>query len=105
MHNAEYTIPDSSSSVGISLNAGITTSLNVLYGTAPAGTAFSVMYDVNPDFSTEFALDTVAAVGSQKVYTWSTADMIELDGFLRITNSGGQTITNAWAQQRASFSN
>lgn len=95
------TIPSASSSIGIPLNAGSTTSLNVLYGTAPSGTAFSVMYDINSDFSTEYALDTVAAVASQKVYTWSTQNDVELDGFIRITNSGGQDITGAWGQQRA----
>lgn len=95
------TIPNSSSSMGWAVNAGITTSLNVRYGTVPTGTAFSVMYDVQPDFSTEYALDTVASVALQKVYTWSTNGMIELDGFIRITNSGGQDITSSFIQQRA----
>jgi len=94
------TIPSSSSSMGFPLNGGVMTSINVLYGTAPAGTAFSVMYSITPDFAAEYALSAVAAVALQKAYTWSTG-MLELDGFVRITNSGGQDITAAYIQQRA----
>ena len=101
MRNPTEVIPSGSSSTSIPLNAGITTSLNVVFASAPAGTAFSVMYDVTNAFSTEYAIDTVASVGSQTVYTWSTADGIELDGFIRITNSGGVDINNAYGQQRA----
>lgn len=101
MRTPTYTIASGSYSIGEPLNAGITTSLNVLYGTAPSGTAFEIRYDVQPDFSTEYVLDTVAAVGSQKSYTWSTADVIELDGFIRIKNTGSQDITAAYVQQRA----
>jgi len=94
-----YTIPSGSSSVGMAVNPGIVTDLNVVYGTAPAGTAFNIMYDVDNTFATEYILDTVAAVALQKVYTWSTADMIRLSGFIRITNAGGQNITAAYIQQ------
>ncbi len=97
------TIASGSSSIGMPVNAGLTTSINVLYGTAPAGTAFNVMYDINPTFATEYVLSAVAAVALQKVYTWSTDGMIELDGFIRITNAGGQDITGAWLQQRAAM--
>lgn len=97
------TIPSGSSSLGLAVNAGLTTSINVLYGTAPTGTAFNVMYDINPTFATEYVLSAVASVASQKVYTWSTDGMIELDGFIRITNAGGQDITGAWLQQRAAM--
>lgn len=96
------TIPSGSSSLGVPLNAGLTTSVNVLYGgTAPSGTAFNIMYDVDPTFATEYVYQAVASVSSQKVYTWSTAGMVELDGFIRITNAGSQDITKAWVQQRA----
>lgn len=95
------TIPTSKSSMGIALNPGLNTTLNVLYGTAPSGTAFTVMYDINSDFSTEFAIDTIAVVGSQKAYVWSTAGVILLSGFLRITNAGGTSITHAYGQQTA----
>ncbi len=98
------TIPSGSYSLALPLNAGITTSLNVLYGTAPSGTAFEIYYSITPDFADSFALDTVAAVALQKTYVWSTAEVIELDGFIRIKNTGSQDITHAYGQQRATFS-
>lgn len=94
-----YTIPTTKSSVGMAVNAGIVTDLNVVYGTAPAGTAFNIMYSSTNTFADEYILDTVAAVALQKVYTWSTANMIRLSGFIRITNAGGQDITAAYIQQ------
>jgi len=97
------TIASSSSTTSVPLNAGLTTSLNVLFATAPAGTAFSIMYDIDPTFANAYALDTVAAVALQTLYTWSTANLIELDGFIRITNSGGQNISEAYCQQRAAM--
>ncbi len=94
------TIPTTGSSIGVPLNAGITTSFNVIFGgTAPSGTAFNVMYDVVPTFATEYVYHAVTSVSSQKVYTYSISE--ELDGFVRITNAGGQSITGAWVQQRA----
>ena len=102
MRTAAVTIPDGSSSVGFALNAGITTSINVLYATAPSGTAFNVMYADNNLFTNEYVYKAVASVASQKLYTYSVAD--ELDGFFRITNSGSQTINEAYLQQRASYS-
>ncbi len=103
MRTPEYTILDSGHSVGVPLNAGMNTDLNVEYAAAPAGTAFSVMYDVTPDFATEYALDTVAAVALQTTYTWAVADNVHLSGFIRIANSGGQTISAAYAQQMACY--
>lgn len=104
MRTPDPVIPTAKNSVGVPLNAGITTSLNVLYAAAPAGTAFSIMYDIDPTFANEYALDAVPAVALTTLYTWSTSDMIELDGFIRIANSGGQNIDEAYVQQRATFS-
>lgn len=101
MRTATYTIPSGSSSMSIPLNAGINTTINVVYGTAPAGTAFSIMYDIDPTMTNEYALDTVAAVALQKLYTWSTAEVILLGGRIRITNSGGTAITAVYVQQTA----
>jgi hypothetical protein len=103
MREADPVIPNASSSVGKALNAGLTTAINVQFAAAPAGTAFSIMYDVDDDVANEYALDTVAAVALQKVYTWSTDGLIQLDGFIRITNSGGQNINEAYLQQRATM--
>lgn len=96
---ATNTIPTANSSVGVPVNVGLTTTFNVLYGTAPAGTAFSVMFDIDQTFATEYALAAIPAVAAQKLYTWSTDGMIELSGFIRITNSGGQDITKVLVQQ------
>jgi hypothetical protein len=90
--------------MGIAVNAGLNTSINVLFDAAPAGTAFSVMYDIDPTFANEYALDTVAAVALQTLYTWSTDGLILLTGFIRITNSGGQDINEVWIQQTATTS-
>jgi len=105
MRTATYTIPSGSFSMGIAANSGLATSFNVLFGTAPAGTAFEIRYDINPDFSTEYVLDTVAASGTNKAYTWSVTTLSALDGFIRIKNTGGQDVTAAYVQQTASFSN
>jgi len=104
MSTADPVIPNASSSVGKAVNAGLTTGINVQFAAAPAGTAFSVMYDVDDDFGNEYALSTVAAVGGQKVYTWATDGLVLLSGFIRITNSGGQNINEAYLQQTASTS-
>lgn len=95
---AEATIPSGSSSIGIPVNPGCQTDINILFGTAPAGTAANVMYDIQPDFSTEYVLSALPAVALQKVYTFTTQN-IRLSGFIRITNAGGQDITGAWLQQ------
>lgn len=105
MRDPTEAIPDGSFSMGIPLNAGITTSFNVKYGTAPSGTAVEIRYAMTPDFDSEIVLDTVPASGTDKIYVWSSADVIELDGFIRLKNTGGQTVTAAFGQQRASFSN
>ena len=104
MRTPDPVIPDSDSSMGIAVNAGLNTSINVLFDAAPAGTAFSVMYDIDPTFANEYALDTVAAVALQTLYTWSTDGLILLTGFIRITNSGGQDINEVWIQQTATTS-
>lgn len=92
-------IPDGSFSLGQAVNPSMATDINVEFASAPAATAFEIRYDVNPDFSTEYVLDTVAASGAQTTYTWSTADNIRLSGFLRIKNTGGQNISGAWLQE------
>lgn len=102
MRTATYAIPSGSYSIGVPLNAGITTSFNVVYGTAPSGTAFEVRYDYQPSQATEYVLDSVASVASRKVYTWSTSSLIELDGFVRIKNTGSQDCV-VYVQQRATF--
>lgn len=96
-------IPDGESSIGMPLNAGLTTSINVLFNAIPSGTAFNVMYDIVPTFANEYVLSAVAAVGGQSLYVWSTDGLIELDGFVRITNDGGENIDGAWLQQRAAM--
>lgn len=95
------TIPSGSSSMGVACNAGISMGITVTYGTAPTGTAFTVRYDNAPTFANEIILATVASVSSQKIYRWSSDSVTEIDGFIRITNAGGQDITQANAQQRA----
>lgn len=96
-------IPSGSSSMGWAVNDGEMLSINVLYGTAPSGTAFSVMYSITPDFDAEYVLQAITAVALQKAYTFSTS-LLELDGFIRITNSGGQSTSKAYIQQRATVS-
>lgn len=97
MREADPVIPDGESSIGIAVNAGIATDINVLFNAAPSGTAFNVMYDIDPTFTNEYVLQAVAA-GSDVLYTWTTNS--ELSGFIRITNDGGQDINEAYAQQR-----
>lgn len=99
MRTPTYVIPTGSFSMGIALNAGLNTTLNVLYASAPAGTAFEVRYDIDPTFANEYVLDTVAAVALQTLYTWSTANIILLSGFIRIKNTGTASISECYAQQ------
>ncbi len=93
-------IPTTSKSMGIACNAGISTGVTVTYGTAPSGTAFNIEYDNSPTFANAIVLAAVAAVGSQKIYRWSSDSITEIDGFIRVGNAGGQSITTAFAQQR-----
>lgn len=95
---ADPAIPTARSSIGIAVNNNLATDINVVFAAAPAGTAFSVMYDVDPTFATEYPLSAVVAT-ADKAYTWTTNS--RLSGFIRITNSGGQTINNAWLQGTA----
>ncbi len=94
----EATIPSSSSSIGIAVNAGCQLDINVIFGTAPAGTAVNVMYAALPTFTGEYVLSALPAVALQTTYTFTTQN-IRLSGFIRITNAGGQDITGAWLQQ------
>jgi len=95
--NGDPTIPTARSSVGIAVNPGCQTDVNVLFAVAPAGTAFNVMYDIDPTFATEYILEAVAAT-ADRLYTFTTQN-IRLSGFIRITNAGGQNISGAWLQQ------
>ena len=103
MGTAEYTIPDTDSTVGIAVNGGLTTAFNVLFDAVPTGTAFNIMYDISNTFDNEYILDSVISVASQKLYTWTTDGIMQLDGFMRLTNDGGEDITAAYVQQRAAF--
>lgn len=100
MRVATYVIPSASFSMGTPLNAGLTTSMNALFASAPAGTAIEVYYDIGPTFATEYLLDSIAA-SADRVYTWSTQSGYELDGFIRFKNTGGQNISEIYIQQRA----
>jgi len=97
---ATYVIPSGSFSMGVPLNAGLTTSMNSLFASAPAGTAIEIYYDINPTFATAYLLDSIAA-SADTVYSWSTQGGYELDGFIRFKNTGGQNITAIYIQQRA----
>ena len=94
-------IPDDDYSIGVPLNAGLTTSLNVLFASAPTTDAFDIWYDIDPAFGDAYILDSVPAVAATTLYTWSTNGMIELDGFIRIQNKGTADIDEAYVQQRA----
>jgi hypothetical protein len=94
---ADTVIPDTDSSIGIAVNPGCQTDVNVLFDAAPAGTAFNVMYDIDPAFGDEYILEAIAAT-ADTLYTFSTQN-IRLSGFIRITNAGGQDINGAWLQQ------
>jgi len=95
--NGDPTIPSASSSIGVPVNPGCQTDVNVLFAAAPAGTAFNVMYDINPTFANEYILEAIAAT-ADTLYTFTTQN-IRLSGFIRITNAGGQDINGAWLQQ------
>jgi len=94
------TIPSGSSSMAFPTNGGVMTSLNVHFSTAPSGTAFNVMFSDVPAMTDEYVLEAIPAVALAKLYTWSTG-MLELDGFIRVTNAGGQDIDRSSIQQRA----
>ena len=93
-----YTIPTTKSSEPVSMTPAMTGTFNVLFGTAPSGTAFNVMYDISNAMTNEYVLQAVPAVASQTLYTWSTSQFIDLSGFIRITNAGGQDITACYVQ-------
>lgn len=94
---ADPLIPDTDSSIGIAVNPGCQTDINVLFDGAPAGTAFNVMYDIDPTFANEYILEAVPATADD-LYTFTTQN-IRLSGFVRITNLGGGDIQGAWLQQ------
>ncbi len=97
---ADPVIPSASSSVGVAVNGGMQTDVNVVFAAAPAGTAFNVMYSTDPTFSDEMVLQAVAAT-ADTTYVWTTN--VRLSGFIRITNDGGQDILSAWLQQTAAY--
>lgn len=99
MREQDYTIPDGESSLGVAVNAGVNTELNVLFDAAPSGTAFNVMYDIDPAFGNEYILEAVTA-SSDTLYTFTTVNFAQLSGFVRITNDGGQDINEVWVQQK-----
>lgn len=94
---ADPVIPDGESSIGIAVNPGCQTDVNVLFNAAPTGTAFNVMYDIDPTFANEYILEAVTA-SADTLYTFTTQN-IRLSGFIRITNAGGEDITKALLQQ------
>lgn len=94
---ADPVIPDTDSSIGIAVNPGCQTDINVLFDGGPAGTAFNVMYAIEPDFASEYILEAVAAT-ADTLYTFTTQN-IRLSGFIRIMNTGGVQINGAWLQQ------
>lgn len=96
MRTPDYVIPDDEYTVGMPVNAGIATDINVLFDAAPTTDAFDVMYDVNPDFSTEYILESVPAT-TDTVYTWTTS--VRLSGFIRVQNKGTADINEVWLQQ------
>lgn len=100
VHPNTQTIPTTASSMAFPLNGGEMTSLNVHFASAPSGTAFNIMYSDVPAMTDEYVLQAIPAVALQLLYTWSTG-MLELDGFIRITNAGGVSIDRASIQQRA----
>lgn len=88
-------------SIGVAVNAGMTTTINALFDDVPTTSAFEVYFDIKPDFANEYVLDTVAAVALQTLYTWTTDGILDLVGFLRIKNIGTADINEAYLQQRA----
>ena len=98
MRNPDYTIPDGESSVNVAVNAGLTTTVSVLFDVAPAGTAFNVMLASDPTMADEFVLKAVAAT-TDTFYVWSSESVTPLVGNLRVTNDGGQDINEVWVQQ------
>lgn len=99
---ATYVIPSGSFSMGVPLNAGLTTSMNALFASAPSGTALEIYYDIGPSFATEYLLESITA-GADRVYTWSTVDGVELDGHIRFKNTSGGSValSEIYIQQRA----
>lgn len=100
MRTPTYVIPDDSYSMGVAVNAGVQTDINVLFASAPTTDAFDVMYDVNPDFSTQYILESVPAT-ADTAYTWTTN--VRLSGFIRVQNKGTADINKVWLQQTAAY--
>lgn len=100
MRTPTYVIPDDSYSMGVAVNAGVQTDINVLFASAPTTDAFDVMYDVNPDFSTQYILESVPAT-TDTAYTWTTN--VRLSGFIRVQNKGTANINEVWLQQTAAY--
>lgn len=97
MRTPDYVIPNDEYSIGVAVNAGLSTELNVRFDAAPTTDAFDVLYDVNPDFATEYILESIPAT-ADTVYTWTTQN-IRLSGFIRIQNKGTADINEVWVQQ------
>lgn len=94
-------IPDGEKSLGIAVNAGMTTSINAIFDAAPTGTAFNVLFDVDPTFANEYVLQAIAAVALQTLYSFSTNGLIPLTGFIRLGNEGGEDLNECYLQQLA----
>lgn len=92
-------IPDASYSMGIAVNAGLNTALTVTYTSAP-GVATDIEYDSEPSFTNPIVIDTLP-ITADLINLWATAGNILLQGFIRIRNTSGVTITGVTAQQIA----
>lgn len=99
MRNPQEIIPTGESSVGFAVNAGQQTVFSVVFAAAPAGTAVTLYASTTPDFTSEYALDTIAAT-ADTTYQWTTN--YKLTGFIRLANGGGQNITSAKVDQTLS---
>lgn len=97
MRTPDPVIPDNRVSLGIPANPGIATDLNILFASIPPD-PFTIEYDIDPTFATAYIIQTITPNVTDKLYTWSTNS--ELSGFLRINNTGGVSINEAYAQQR-----
>jgi hypothetical protein len=100
MRNPTEVIADTKYSIPVALNAGFNAEINVVFAAAPAGTAFEIYYSVAMDLSDEYLFDSVAA-SADTLYTWTTSNLAQLSGRVRIKNTGGQNIEVAYLQQKA----
>lgn len=97
MRTPTEAIPNGSYSLGVAVNAGYQTDINIVYDVAP-GSATTIEYDTVPTFANAIELDTIPS-SSDKVAVWTTNN--RLSGFIRVSNTSGQTINEVWAQQTA----